>query len=81
MKYHNQRCPSCASTDVADILYGPLEEKDYEEEVRQKRVFFGGKIIREEGPHLLCNECRKAWCRTNEDLYYLDELGEFTLLK
>lgn len=75
MRY--QVCPSCGGWDVAEILYGPMDEKGYADELARKRVFFGGMIVREAGPHWLCNECRTAWCKQEDDLFHLDEFGEF----
>ena len=77
MPDRRKHCPSCGATDVAEILYGVIDRKDYENEFDNDRVYFGGTIVREEGPHWLCNECKTAWCKTNDDMYILDELGEF----
>ena len=36
----------------------------------------GGIIIRKNGPHWLCNDCKTAWCKTRKELYLLDEFNE-----
>ena len=79
MSYKTQHCPGCGSTDVAEILYGIIDRKAYQAEFDTKKVYDGGSIVREEGPHWLCNECKTAWCKTNDDVYQLDEHGEFLL--
>ena len=77
MKHVKVNCPSCNSDDVAEILYGPVDRASYQEELESRHVYIEGGMIREEGPHWLCNECKTAWCRKSDDLYYLDELGDF----
>ncbi|HHS13496.1 MAG TPA: hypothetical protein ENN03_06970 [bacterium] len=70
-------CPTCSSDRIAEILYGPLEAKASKDEMEQGGVVYGGAIVREEGPHWMCRECKTAWCRRNLRLYVRDEFGEF----
>ncbi len=70
-------CPKCSSNHFADILYGDIDPQDYRGEIEKNRVYIGGLIVREHGPHFLCNQCKTAWCKDSDDLYYLDEFGEF----
>jgi hypothetical protein len=73
-------CPFCGTHVVAEILYGDIDLSDYKDELDQKLVFYGGKMVREYGPHWLCNECKKAWCKDSDEYYMLDEFGEFILI-
>ena len=76
-KKASRYCPKCGSDDFADILYGDIDQKEYISELKVKGVFIGGLIVREHGPHFLCNQCGTAWCKDSDDLYILDEFGEF----
>lgn len=78
-RVYQRFCPACSGSQIADVLYGPHVQKDNASELEVGLVVWGGKIIRENGPHWLCVECKTAWCKNNDDRYHMDEFGEFTL--
>ena len=77
--YYERYCPACNGSKIADVLYGPHVAEDNTLEIDSEQVVWGGKIIRENGPHWLCLECKTAWCKNNDDIYHMDEFGEFNL--
>ena len=51
-------CPKCGGTDIAMILYGlPSESEFLKEEVKKKKIVFGGCIVSKNNPELECNDC------------------------
>ena len=51
-------CPKCGGTDIAMILYGlPPESEFLKEEVKKKKIVFGGCIVSKNNPELECNDC------------------------
>ena len=51
-------CPKCGGTDIAMILYGlPSDSEFLKEEVKKKKIVFGGCIISKNNPELECNDC------------------------
>ena len=51
-------CPKCGGTDIAMILYGmPFESEFLKEEVKKKKIVFGGCIVSKNNPELECNDC------------------------
>ena len=51
-------CPKCGGTDIAMILYGlPTESEFLKEEVKKKKIVFGGCIVSNNDPELECNDC------------------------
>jgi len=51
-------CPKCGGTDIAMILYGlPTESEFLKEEVKKKKIVFGGCIVSKNNPELECNDC------------------------
>ena len=53
-----KECPECGGTDIAMILYGlPTESEFLKEEVKKKKIVFGGCIVSKNNPELECNDC------------------------
>ena len=51
-------CPKCGGADIAMILYGlPSESEFLKEEVKKKKIVFGGCIVSKNNPELECNDC------------------------
>ena len=51
-------CPKCGGTDIAMILYGlPSGELQNSKKVKEKKIVFGGCVIRRNDPKLECNDC------------------------
>lgn len=70
-------CPECGSSQSSEIIYGLTDLTGFEEELSSETIYYGGKIIREDGPHWLCRECKTAWCKDSDRLFHLDEFSEF----
>ena len=51
-------CPECGGTDIAMILYGlPSHELQNSKKVKEKKIVFGGCVVRRDNPELECNDC------------------------
>ena len=53
-----KKCSKCGGTDIAMILYGlPSDSEFLKEEVKKKKIVFGGCIVSKNNPELECNDC------------------------
>ena len=51
-------CPKCGGTDIAMILWGlPSNSEFLKEEVKKKKIVFGGCVVSKSDPELECNDC------------------------
>ncbi|MFZ9010627.1 MAG: hypothetical protein ACYTBY_11900 [Planctomycetota bacterium] len=58
----NLRCPKCASTDVAEIIYGPVEMTDeLLQLVQAKKVLIRNEPAPENPPQYYCYYCGYEW--------------------
>ena len=58
----NLRCPKCASTDVAEIIYGPVEMTDeLLQLVQAKKVLIRNQPAPENPPQYYCYYCGYEW--------------------
>ncbi|MHC5134881.1 MAG: hypothetical protein ACYSO0_00520 [Planctomycetota bacterium] len=58
----NLRCPKCASTDVAEIIYGPVEMADeLLQLVQAKKVLIRNEPAPENPPQYYCYYCGYEW--------------------
>lgn len=61
-KRRTVRCPNCASTNTAKILYGmPDLTDELEEKLEAGKVCLGGCDVFEDSPIRHCNECDKDY--------------------
>ena len=58
----NIRCPKCASTDIAEIVYGPFEMTDeLLQLVQAKKVLIRNEPKPENQPCYYCYYCGYEW--------------------
>jgi hypothetical protein len=58
----NLRCPKCASTDIAEIVYGPVEMTDeLLRLVQAKKVLIRNEPKPENPPRYYCYYCGYEW--------------------
>ena len=58
----NLRCPKCASTDVAEIIYGPVEMTDeLLQLVQAKKVLIRNEPAPKNPPQYYCYYCGYEW--------------------
>ena len=58
----NLRCPKCASTDIAEIVYGPVEMTDeLLQLVQAKKVLIRNESKPDNPPCYYCYYCGYEW--------------------
>ena len=58
----NLRCPKCGSTDIAEIIYGPVEMTDeFLLQVQAKKVLIRNEPPPENPPRYYCYYCGYEW--------------------
>ena len=56
------RCPKCASKDIAEIIYGPVEMTDeLLQQVQAKKVLIRNELKPENPPRYYCYYCGYEW--------------------
>lgn len=61
-------CPECGSHDVAEIVYGLVEETpELGKDVAEGRILLGGCCVESDEFH--CNACKHSWGDRLGDLF------------
>lgn len=63
-----EKCPSCGSTRIADIMYGlPVFSKELEDDLTSGKIALGGYCVTSGDPRWKCTDC-------DESIYQLQNL-------